>query len=127
MVLQEKELKRLQEESEKEEKRREKEESEWKKQLKRQQEEAEKDQRRREKEEAEQKKQQSLKKQASIMERFLKRSKNNLTCQNDQSSTKAAMSDSPSKGSEKRPESVTLSMDRALSLKDHINAEDLHK
>ncbi|GFY93396.1 chromatin assembly factor-1 [Actinidia rufa] len=37
------------------------------------------------------------------------------------------MSDSPSKGSEKRPESVTLSMDRALALKDHITAEDIHK
>ncbi|XP_057512130.1 chromatin assembly factor 1 subunit FAS1-like [Actinidia eriantha] len=123
----EKELKRLQEEAEKVEKRREKEESEWKKQLKKQQEEAEKNQQRREKEQAEQKKQQSMKKQASIMERFLKRSKNNSTCQNDQSSTEAALSDSPSKGREKMSESVTLSMDRALSLKDHINAEDLHK
>ena len=49
--------------------------SEKKKQIKKQVDEAEKDQRRREKAEAELKKKRSLQKQASIMERFLKRSK----------------------------------------------------
>lgn len=123
----EKELKRLQEEAEKEERRREKEESELRKQVRRQQEEAEKDQRRREKEEAEQKKQLSLKKQASLMERFLKRSKNNSTCQNDHSSTKATISDSSLNRIEKMYESVASSMDCALSLIDDIHTEDFRK
>ncbi|PWA99011.1 chromatin assembly factor-1 [Artemisia annua] len=77
----EKEQKRLQEEAEKEEKRRE---IEMKKQLKKQQEEAEKEekeQRRREKEEAEQKKQLALQKQASVLERFLKKSKSSSPAQ----------------------------------------------
>ncbi|KAF7146536.1 hypothetical protein RHSIM_Rhsim04G0133000 [Rhododendron simsii] len=122
----EKELKRLQDEAEKEERRREKEESELRKHQRRQQEEAEKEQRRREKEEAELKKQLSLKKQASLMERFLKRSKNNSTCQNDQSSTKATLPDSSSNKSENISESVTLSMDHALSLTNNANVEDIH-
>lgn len=126
-MLQEKELKRLQDEAEKEEKRREKEESELRKHQRRQQEEAEKDRRRREKEEAELKKQHSLRKQASLMERFLKRSKNNLTCQNDQSSTKATLPDSSSNKNENMSESVALSMDHALSLTDNSNVEDIHK
>lgn len=126
-ILQEKELKRLQDEAEKEERRREKEESELRKHQRRQQEEAEKEQRRREKEEAELKKQLSLKKQASLMERFLKRSKNNSTCQNDQSSTKATLPDSSSNESENISESVTLSMDHALSLTNNANVEDIHK
>lgn len=123
----EKELKRLQDEAEKEEKRREKEESELRKHQRRQQEEAEKDQRRREKEEAELKKQHSLRKQASLMERFLKRSKNNSTCQNDQSSTKATLPDSSSNKNENMSESVALSMDHALSLTDNSTVEDIHK
>ncbi|XP_059628601.1 chromatin assembly factor 1 subunit FAS1 isoform X2 [Cornus florida] len=123
----EKELKRLQDEAEKEEKRREKEESEMRKHLRRQQEEVEKDLRRREKEEAELKKQLALQKQASIMERFLKRSKNNSTSQNGQSSSKATTSNPSPNRSENMPESITMSMDYALALKNEINTEDIHK
>ncbi|KAK9291305.1 hypothetical protein L1049_019250 [Liquidambar formosana] len=123
----EKELKRLQEEAEKDERRREKEEAEMKRQLRKQQEEAEKDQRRREKEEAELKKQLGIQKQASIMERFLKRSKSNSTCQNDQSSTEATASDSYTNGSDKMPEAVTQSMDSAFSLNDKIDTDDIRK
>ncbi|XP_059628604.1 chromatin assembly factor 1 subunit FAS1 isoform X4 [Cornus florida] len=122
----EKELKRLQDEAEKEEKRREKEESEMRKHLRRQQEEVEKDLRRREKEEAELKKQLALQKQASIMERFLKRSKNNSTSQNGQSSSKATTSNPSPNRSENMPESITMSMDYALALKNEINTEDIH-
>lgn len=123
----ERELKRLQDEAEKDERRREKEESEIRKQLRKQQEEAEKDQRRREKEEAELKKQLAIQKQASIMERFVKRNKNNSTSLNDQSSTKATTSDSSTNKSEKMPESVTLSMDFVLSSKDGIDSEEIRK
>ncbi|KAA8538818.1 hypothetical protein F0562_025509 [Nyssa sinensis] len=123
----EKELKRLQDEARKEERCREKEESEMRKQLRRQQEEAEKGQRHQEKEEAELKRQLALQKQASLMERFLKRSKNNPTYQNDQSATNAITSDSTPNRSGKMPESVALSMDSALSLKDGINTEDIRK
>ncbi|KAL6998034.1 hypothetical protein U1Q18_008158 [Sarracenia purpurea var. burkii] len=123
----EKELKRLQEEAEKEERRHEKEELEFRKQLRKQEEEAEKDHRRKEKEEAEQKRQISLKKQASLMERFLKRSKNSSICQDDQSLTKATISDSSPNRIGKIPESDTLSMDQVLLQKDDINVADIHK
>ncbi|XP_059665638.1 chromatin assembly factor 1 subunit FAS1-like [Cornus florida] len=123
----EKELKRLQDEAEKEERRRQKEESEMKRQIKRQQEEAEKDQRRREKEEAELKKQLAFQKQASLMERFLKRSKNNLACQNNQSSTKEMTSETSPNMSKTMPESVTHLMDCALSLKNGINTDNIRK
>ncbi|KAK7856771.1 chromatin assembly factor 1 subunit fas1 [Quercus suber] len=114
-------------EAEKDEKRREKEESEMRKQLRKQQEEAERDQRRREKEEAELKKQLSIQKQASIMERFLKKSKTSTMCNNGQSSTKIATSDSTSKKSEKMPDAVTVSMDCALSTNDEIGVDDVWK
>ncbi|KAF8402385.1 hypothetical protein HHK36_013340 [Tetracentron sinense] len=123
----EKELKRLQDEAEIEERRREKEESEMKKQLKRLQEEAEKDQRRREKEEAEIKKQLSIQKQATIMQRFLKSQKNNSTNLYDPSSTQAMPSDSPKKRDEEMRNAVTLSVDCALSMKDEMNTVDLRK
>ena len=125
--MQEKELKRLQDEAEKDERRREREESEMQKQLKKQQEEAEKEQRRREKEEAVLKKQRAIQKQASIMERFVKRNKNNSISQNDQSSTKATTSYSSPNKSEKMPESVTLSMDLVLSSKHRIDSEEIRK
>lgn len=96
------------------------------KQLRKQQEEAEKDQRRREREEAEQKKQLSIQKQASIMERFLKRTKTSQY-QKDQSSIKATTSDIPSKKSENMPETVTKSMDSILSSSIDINVEDIRK
>ncbi|KAJ0014074.1 hypothetical protein Pint_19545 [Pistacia integerrima] len=123
----EKEQKRLQEEAEKDERRREKEECEIRKQQRKQQEEAEKDQRRREREEAELKKQLAIRKQASMMERFLKRSKTTSSCQNDPSSCRASTSDSLSKKSEKVAEAVTISMDYALLSNAEINVDDLRK
>lgn len=126
-VFQEKELKRLQGESEKDEKRREKEESEMRKLQRKQQEDAEKEQRRREKEEAELKKQLSIKKQASIMERFVKRSKTIVACQSDQFPTKATVSDLLSKNSENMAEVVTQSMDHTLSSNEEIIAEDIRR
>lgn len=118
----EKEMKRLQDEAEKEEKRRE---NEMKKQLKKQQEEAEKEQRRKEKEEAEQKKQLALQKQASILERFLKKSNGNSPMQVDQSPVKDT-ENSPQQKTH-LPESVIQSMDDALSLKDKFDLNELWK
>ncbi|KAK6137789.1 hypothetical protein DH2020_028469 [Rehmannia glutinosa] len=120
----EKELKRLHDEAEKEERRREKEENDMQKQLKRQQEEAEKDQRRKEKEEAELRKRLALQKQASIMERFLKRNKTNLSSQND-SSTNKATSGPCSNMHERMSESVTLAMDSILAQNGAIVVEDI--
>ncbi|KAM3360423.1 chromatin assembly factor 1 subunit FAS1 [Capsicum galapagoense] len=122
----EKELKRLQSEAEKEEKRFEKEESKLKKQMMREQEETEKDRRRKEKEEADAKRQLTLQKQASMMERFFKRSKTNSFSQNCQSLDKPAFDFSASK-CEKKPVSVTLSMDSVLTQNDGLNADDLWK
>ncbi|GAB4835347.1 hypothetical protein Ancab_000258 [Ancistrocladus abbreviatus] len=84
----EKELKQMQENAEKDDKHRDKEEYQMRKQLKRKQEEAERYQRRREREEAELKKQRSIQKQVSIMEQFLKKSKNNPVSESDKSPTK---------------------------------------
>ncbi|KAM1251322.1 hypothetical protein FF1_033821 [Malus domestica] len=123
----EKQLKRLQGESEKDEKRREKEESEMRKLQRKQQEDAEREQRRREKEEAELKKKLSIKKQASIMERFVKRSKPIVACQNDQFLTKAIVSESLGKNSESMPDVVTQSMDHTLSSNMEISADDIRR
>lgn len=119
----EKELKRLQSEAVKEEKRFEKEESKLKKQMTREHEETEKDRRRKEKEEVEVKKQLALQKQASMMERFLKRSKTNSS---HNSQDEPASNFAPSK-CVKMPKSVTLSMDSALAQNDDVNADDLWK
>ncbi|KAI7735944.1 hypothetical protein M8C21_005128 [Ambrosia artemisiifolia] len=117
----EKEQKRLQEDAEKEEKRHE---NEMKKQLKKQHE-AEKEQRRREKEEAEQKKLLALKRQASILERFLKKSKNNSPSQVEQSTTKESAAHISPKQKEQVPDSVIQSIDNALSLKVEFDANEL--
>lgn len=124
---QEKELKKLQDEAEKEDKRREKEESELRKQLKKQQEEAERDQRRREKEEAELKKQLALQKQATLMERFLKKSKNSPPSQKAPSPAEIKNVDLPLNKASQVLESVTLSMDSILSQCDATEAENLWK
>ncbi|KAK6911768.1 Chromatin assembly factor 1 subunit A [Dillenia turbinata] len=123
----EKEQKRLQIEAEKDERRREKEEFEMKKQLRKQQGEAEKDQRRREKEEAELKKQLSIQKQASMMERFLKRSKSNSISPTNQPSERELTSNVSSGVGESNPHAVTVSMDIILSLENQDGAEDLWK
>uniref|UniRef100_A0A7N0TBS5 Chromatin assembly factor 1 subunit FAS1 n=1 Tax=Kalanchoe fedtschenkoi TaxID=63787 RepID=A0A7N0TBS5_KALFE len=121
--LHEKEQKRLQEKAEKQW---EKEEIETKKQQKRLQDEAEKEQRRREKEDAELRKQIALKKQASLMERFLKKRKINCTDQNDQPSTDVSFV-STVNSSEQAPESIIQSIDKALARSIELSTTDLQK
>lgn len=116
----------MQDEAEKEERRREKEESEMKKLLKKQQEELEKDQRRREKEEAEMKRQLSVQKQATLMERFLKGGKTNSSTKNNQPPNKATF-DSPPQTNEELLESVTLAMDSVFSTSSRPMEEDIWK
>ncbi|ESR46817.1 Chromatin assembly factor 1 subunit FAS1 [Citrus sinensis] len=123
----ERELKRLQEEAERDERRREKEEADIRKQIRKQQEEADKEKRHREKEEAEMKKKLALQKQASMMERFLKRSKILTSCQNDESSPRAITSVLLSKNSEQLPEAVTKLVDSTLSSNDEINIDDIRR
>ncbi|KAL3650093.1 hypothetical protein CASFOL_006496 [Castilleja foliolosa] len=120
----EKELKRLHDEAEKEERRRDKEDNEMQKQLKRHQEEAEKEQKRKEKEEAESRKRLALKKQASLMERFLKRSKACPLSQNNSPINKCATS-TPSVLPEKMPESVTQAMDSVFAQNGEVEAQDI--
>ncbi|KAK4796326.1 hypothetical protein SAY86_028652 [Trapa natans] len=121
----EKELKRLQEEADKEEKRRLREESELNKQLRKQQEEAERDQRRREKQEAEMKRQLALQKQASIMERFLSKTKKTTSHENEKSSSN--LPGIPDMKSGMLPDAATDSMDSFLSLNREISAADIFK
>lgn len=117
-------MKRLQDIRENEEKRREKEEFVLRKQLKRKQEEAEKNLRRRQKEEDVLKKRHALQKQASLMERFLKKGKDSSPLQKDPSPAKT---DSFSDKNLEMIESVTLSMDSALSHYDEISKESVWK
>lgn len=121
------ELKRMHGESQREERRFEKEEIEMQKQLKRQQEQAEKDQRRREKEEAESRKQLVLRKQASLMERFLKRNKTGSSLQNDSLVSKATTSGSSFIMPERNSGSVTLSMDTVMAQNKGIEVDDIWK
>ncbi|KAK8639219.1 hypothetical protein V6N13_137610 [Hibiscus sabdariffa] len=111
-------------EAKKDGKRREREEAEMRTKLPKQQEEAERDQRRREKEEAELKKKLSIQKQASVMERFLKKCKTS-PCQIEEMTKPTAYSPSTKKN-ENVPETITLSMDRALSSK-AANIDDFRK
>lgn len=105
----------------------EKEESEMRKQLKRQQEEEEKEQRRKEKEEAESKKRLALQKQASLMERFLKKNKANSTCQNGGAVSKQLTSDQSPNRVERISGPVTVPMDSVLTVSEGIDAEDIWK
>ncbi|KAH1044659.1 hypothetical protein AAZX31_09G227000 [Glycine max] len=102
--------------------------SEKKKQQKKQVDEAEKDQRRKEKAEAELKKKRSLQKQASIMERFLKRSKNSPSpSEKDKVSTKSTASDLLRCKNKSLFESATLSMDCTLASSSDVMLEDIRK
>ncbi|KAE8679778.1 Chromatin assembly factor 1 subunit FAS1 [Hibiscus syriacus] len=121
----EKVKKRLQNEAEKDEKRREREEAEMRKQLEKQQEEAERERRRLEKEEAELKRKLSIQKQASVMERFLKKCKTS-PCQIEEMTKPTIYSPSTPKN-EIVPETITPSMDRALSSKEEANTDELRK
>nr|KYP64197.1 hypothetical protein KK1_018787 [Cajanus cajan] len=122
ILLNESDLKMSQDETRNDEKS-----SEKKKQQKKQVEEAEKDQRRKEKAEAELKKKRSLQKQASIMERFLKRSKINPPSQKDQVSVKSPASDLSSSNSESLFESATISMDCTLASSSDVALEDIRR
>nr|QKZ93426.1 FAS1 [Vuralia turcica] len=123
----ESDLKLLQDETRNDEKCHEKIGCEKRKLQKKQPEDTEKVQRRREKEEAEFKRKRCLQKQASIMERFLKRSKTNPSVQNDEVSTKSIASDSSSSKSESVSASATLSMDCTLASSTDITLEDVRK
>lgn len=114
----------MQEESERQ---REKEETELRKQQKKLQDEAEKEQRRREKEDAELKKQLALKKQASLMERFLKKRKTDSIIQNDKSSTDASYASFSALIIQQAPEPVIQSIDKALSQSTNVSANNLQK
>ncbi|XP_022632345.1 chromatin assembly factor 1 subunit FAS1 isoform X2 [Vigna radiata var. radiata] len=98
-----------------------------KQQQKKQVEETKRDQRRREKAEAELKKKRSLEKQASLMERFLKKCKTNSSPENDKVSTKSAASDLSSSKNEGLFESATLSMDCTLASSNDVTLEDIRK
>ncbi|KAL9248293.1 hypothetical protein vseg_021632 [Gypsophila vaccaria] len=122
----EKEKKRKQQEAEKDEKRREKEESEMRKHLKRKQEEADKEQRQKEKEEAELKKKLAVQKQASIMERFLRKSSTASTAQNDQSTDVVTSLPNADK-KELAYEPVSVRMDSALQQTIDIDITEIRK
>ncbi|KAM0946519.1 putative chromatin assembly factor 1 subunit A [Dioscorea sansibarensis] len=125
-IRREKELKRLKEEADKVERRREKEEADLKRQLKRQQEETERDQKRRQKEVTELKKQRSIRKQATIMERFLKSKKNDSEGDSTEkvTSTTNLMAGSSIK-SENFVNATTSTMDVALSQQDCLSLEEI--
>ncbi|CAI0401915.1 unnamed protein product, partial [Linum tenue] len=112
----EKEQKRVQEEAEKVEKRRGKEESE-----------AEREKRRRLKEEAQLKQQISVQKQASIMERFLKRNKTGSESHDHQFSTGVSSTELSTKNHERMPIAVTQEMDSAFSSNDGVEIDDIRK
>lgn len=116
----------MQEESERQEKRREKEEAELKKQIKKQQEEAAREQRRREKEEAERKKQLAMQKQASMMECFLRSKKSSNSSDNsDRLSPMKSQSVGTASKNEGITNAVTSSMDCAFSQQYSVSMEDL--
>lgn len=125
-LFQEKELKKLKEEAEKEERRREKEEVEHKKLLKSQKDEAEREQKRHEKEEVEQKKKASMQRQALMMENLFKIKKTNTPSSNQENKISADMS---SVSSEKNEviSTVISSMDLALSMQESYLLQDIHK
>ncbi|CAM8883805.1 unnamed protein product [Rhodiola kirilowii] len=123
-LLHDKEKKRLQEETEM---CREKEKTEIKKQQKRLQDEAEKEKRRREKDDAELKKQLALKKQASLMDRFLKKRKTDCSNQNVKPSTDATNVSSFVRSSQLALESVILSIDNALAQCIEVSTSGLQK
>ncbi|XP_051121861.1 chromatin assembly factor 1 subunit FAS1 [Andrographis paniculata] len=121
----EKEQKRLHDEAEKERKRREKDENEMMKKLKKQQEEAERCQKRKDREETELRNQLALQKQASLMDRFLKRSKTSPPSQNESSMLNDTSSGSSTSNVEQFSKSVTLSMDSVLAQVVGIEVEDI--
>ncbi|XP_020593515.1 chromatin assembly factor 1 subunit FAS1 [Phalaenopsis equestris] len=119
----EKELRRLQNEAAAEEKRLEKERDELKKQLKKQEMQTKKDQQRHEKEAAELKKKLKIQKQATIMERFLKRTKVNDSL--DLTSSQEVLISEVNCESESMVNSTSSSMDNMLSLHENLAMEEL--
>ena len=119
-IIQERETKRRQIEAEKEEKRREREELELQKKLRRAKEEAEREQKSREKEEIEAKKLLSVRKQATIMQRFLKIKKSNETENRVNDHACSSLTD------EHLDTTISL-MDSKLSQENDVSVEDLQK
>lgn len=115
----------MQEEAEKEAKRQEKEESEMKKLLKKQQEDAEKEQKRREKEEAELKKQISMKKQASMMERFLSKAKKENKTEHSENGLLKEERDDTTQKLEAVIGAVTCSMDSVFSKGEDLSLDEM--
>lgn len=125
VLSQDKELKKRHEETKGGENGSDNVESGMRKQL-RKQEVAERDQRRREKEEAKLKNQLSMQKQASVMERFLKRSKMS-PCPAEQSTVRTESNNLPMQEKIRVEGAVTLTMDSILSSHGEINLNDLWK
>ncbi|KAI4350185.1 hypothetical protein L6164_010691 [Bauhinia variegata] len=117
----------LQGEAIKDERRREEDSSEKRKHQRKQPEVVGKDQRRREKEEADLKKKRSLQKQASIMDRFLKRNKFSLLYQDGELSTEEAIPSDLSSRSKNASELSALSMDCTLLSSNEITIEFIRK
>ncbi|XP_021893690.1 chromatin assembly factor 1 subunit FAS1 [Carica papaya] len=80
-----------------------------------------------EKERAELRKQRAIQKQASIMERFLKKSTTTSSSHAEQSCSKATLTDPSNRNREIATETVTQSMDCALFSDNKINVNDLRK
>uniref|UniRef100_A0A1J3J1U8 Chromatin assembly factor 1 subunit FAS1 n=1 Tax=Noccaea caerulescens TaxID=107243 RepID=A0A1J3J1U8_NOCCA len=107
----------------------EKEESESRKRAKKQQDESEKEQKRREKEQVELKKKLEVQKQASIMERFLKRNKDSLTTQPQPKVPSVEVADQAPSCTKHESESGTVveAIDNAFSKTSEATVDDLRR
>ncbi|VVA94680.1 unnamed protein product [Arabis nemorensis] len=105
----------------------EKEESESRKRIKKQQDESEREHRRREKEQAELKKQLEVQKQASIMERFLKRSKDISLTQPKLPSGEVTAQGPPCKKDENETGTVIQAIDNAFSTTCETTVDDIRR
>ncbi|KFK40993.1 hypothetical protein AALP_AA2G071600 [Arabis alpina] len=105
----------------------EKEESESRKRIKKQQDESEREHRRREKEQAELKKQLQVQKQASIMERFLKRSKDISLAQPKPPSAEVTAQGPPCAKHENETGTVIQAIDNAFSTTCEATVDDIRR
>ncbi|KAL1223110.1 Chromatin assembly factor 1 subunit FAS1 [Cardamine amara subsp. amara] len=105
----------------------EKEEAESRKRIKKQQDESEREQKRREKEQAELKKQLQVQKQASIMERFLKRSKDSSVTQPKLPSGEVTVQDPSCTNQENESETVIQAIDNAFSTTCEATVDDIRR
>ncbi|KAJ4871522.1 Chromatin assembly factor 1 subunit FAS1 [Raphanus sativus] len=105
----------------------EKEEAESRKRIKKQQDESEKEQKRREKEQAELKKQLEVQKQASIMERFLKRSKDTSSTQPKLPSVEVTAQGSSCAKPEDGSRTVIEAIDNAFATTCEASVDDIRR